>query len=86
MGWQIKLDASTEYLVGIMGFYGPVEGNDGFEALRSITFYTNSGKYGPFGNEIGHAFTSSASKGKVVGFFGRSGVYLDSIGVHMEYF
>uniref|UniRef100_A0A2N9GMN9 Jacalin-type lectin domain-containing protein n=1 Tax=Fagus sylvatica TaxID=28930 RepID=A0A2N9GMN9_FAGSY len=62
--YRIKLDASTEYLVGIMGFYGPVEGNDGFEALRSITFYTDSGKYGPFGNEIGHAFTSSASKGK----------------------
>lgn len=86
LGWQIKLDASTEFLVGIMGFYGPVKGNDDYEALRSITLYTNNGRYGPFGEEIGTSFTSSASRGKVVGFHGRSGIYLDAIGVHMEYF
>ncbi|KAM3758470.1 hypothetical protein ACB098_01G046300 [Castanea mollissima] len=73
---RIKLDESRDFLVGIVGFYGPVNGNDSFEALRSITFYTNNGKYGPFGDEIG----------EVVGFHGRSGVYLDAIGVHMEYF
>ncbi|KAF3949947.1 hypothetical protein CMV_024242 [Castanea mollissima] len=83
---KIKLDASTEFLVGIMGFYGPVKGNDDYEALRSITLYTNNGRYGPFGEEIGTSFTSSASRGKVVGFHGRSGIYLDAIGIHMEYF
>ena len=71
MGWQIKLDASTEFLVGIMGFYGPVKGNDDYEALRSITLYTKNGRYGPFGEEIGTSFTSSASRGKVVGSHGR---------------
>ena len=86
LGWQIKLDESRDFLVGIVGFYGPLKGNDSFEALRSITFYTNNGKYGPFGDEIGNAFTSSVTTGKVVGFHGRSGVYLDAIGVHMEYF
>ena len=87
MGWQIKLDASTEFLVGIMGFYGPVKGNDDdYEALRSITLYSNNGRYGPFGEEIGTSFTSSASRGKVVGFHGRSGIYLDAISVHMGYF
>uniref|UniRef100_A0A7N2M424 Jacalin-type lectin domain-containing protein n=2 Tax=Quercus lobata TaxID=97700 RepID=A0A7N2M424_QUELO len=82
----IKFDISTEFLVGVVGFSGPVKGTDNFEALRSITFYTNNGRYGPYGDEIGHAFTSSVAAGKVVGFHGRSGVYLDAIGVHMEYF
>ena len=73
-------------MVCIAGFYGPVKGSDSFKALRSITFYTNKAKYGPYGDEIGDAFTSSVATGKVVGFHGRSGVYLDAIGVHMEYF
>nr|XP_023900095.1 agglutinin-like [Quercus suber]POE51083.1 agglutinin [Quercus suber] len=82
----IKLEVSKEFLVCIAGFYGPVKGSDSFKALRSITFYTNKAKYGPYGVEIGRAFTSSVAPGKVVGFHGRSGVYLDAIGVHMEYF
>ncbi|TXG71044.1 hypothetical protein EZV62_005979 [Acer yangbiense] len=31
---NIKLDCSSEYLVGMMGFYGPIEENGGFEAIR----------------------------------------------------
>ena len=84
--WQIKLEVSTEFLVRIAGFYGPIEGNDSFNALTSITFYTNKTKYGPFGDEIDHAFTTSVAPGKVAGFHGRSDVYLDAIGAHMEYF
>ncbi|KAL4629030.1 hypothetical protein ACB092_05G279700 [Castanea dentata] len=84
--FNIKLEVSKEFLVCIVGFYGPVKGSDSFKALRSITFYKNKAKYGPYGVEIGHAFTSSVAPGKVVGFHGRSGVYLDAIGVHMEYF
>ncbi|KAF3947432.1 hypothetical protein CMV_026430 [Castanea mollissima] len=49
----IKLEVSKEFLVRIAGFYGPVKGSDSFKALRSITFYTNKAKYGPFGDEIG---------------------------------
>ena len=73
-------------MVPIAGFYGPVKGSDSFKALRSITFYTTKAKYGPYGDEIGDAFMSNVATGKVVGFHGRSGVYLDAIGVHMEYF
>ena len=73
-------------MVPIAGFYGPVKGSDSFKALWSITFYTNKAIYGPYGDEIGDAFTSSVAVGKVVGFRGRSGVYLDAIGGHMEYF
>ncbi|KAL4629028.1 hypothetical protein ACB092_05G279500 [Castanea dentata] len=82
----IKLEVSKEFLIRIAGFYGPVEGSGSFKALRSITFYTNKAKYGPYGDEIGQAFTSSVAPGRVVGFHGRSGAYLDAIGVHMEYF
>ncbi|KAM3749713.1 hypothetical protein ACB098_05G208100 [Castanea mollissima] len=82
----IKLEVSKEFLIRIAGFYGPVERSDSFKALRSITFYTNKAKYGPYGDEIGQAFTSSVAPRRVVGFHGRSGAYLDAIGVHMEYF
>ncbi|XP_030967987.1 agglutinin [Quercus lobata] len=82
----IKLKVSNEFLIRIAGFYGPVEGNGNFKALRSITFYTNKAKYGPYGDEIGQAFTSSVAPGRVVGFHGRSNAYLDAVGVHMEYF
>lgn len=68
-----------------MGFYGRIESNDGYEAVRSLSFYTNKGKYGPFGKEIGKFFSSPAPNGKVVGFHGRSGFCLDALGVHMEY-
>ncbi|KAK4838423.1 hypothetical protein QYF36_013612 [Acer negundo] len=77
-----------EELVGISGFYGAFDGNCcvEYQVVRSISFYTDKGKYGPFGTEIGTFFNSPAcSKAKVVGFHGRSGEYLDAIGVHFEY-
>ncbi|KAL5780491.1 hypothetical protein ACOSQ2_011228 [Xanthoceras sorbifolium] len=82
---RINLDSQSEYLVGVMGFYGPIEGNRGFEAVSSVSFYTNKGKYGPFGDEIGRFFSSPGINGKVIGFYGRSGVYLDALGVYIEY-
>ncbi|TXG52230.1 hypothetical protein EZV62_021399 [Acer yangbiense] len=83
--YRIKLDSSSEYLIGIMGYYRPVEGNGGFKAVCSLSFYTNKGKYGPFGDQIGMFFSSSVTNGKIIGFHGRSGDYLDALGVHMEY-
>ncbi|KAK0599958.1 hypothetical protein LWI29_010192 [Acer saccharum] len=85
--YKIELENhSYEYMVGITGFYGPIDGNCCFEVVRSVSFYTNKGKYGPFGSEIGTFFNSPVSNAKVVGFHGRSGEYLDAIGVHVEYF
>ncbi|TXG52232.1 hypothetical protein EZV62_021401 [Acer yangbiense] len=83
--YRIKLDRSSEYLIGIMGYYRPIEGNGGFEAVCSLSFYTNKGKYGPFGDQIGMFFSSPLTNGKIIGFHGRSGDYLDALGVHMEY-
>ncbi|KAL5755475.1 hypothetical protein ACOSQ2_020221 [Xanthoceras sorbifolium] len=83
---RIELEhCSCENLIGISGFYGPLDGNCCLEVVRSISFYTNKGKYGPFGTEIGTFFNSTVSNGKVVGFHGKSGEYLDAIGVHVEY-
>ncbi|GLT33911.1 hypothetical protein SLA2020_084640 [Shorea laevis] len=81
---RIKLE-SSEHLVDFAGYFGPTEGSDGYEVLRSITFYTNKGKYGPFGEEIGRAFSSTCSNGKLVGFHGRSGAFINAIGVHKQY-
>ncbi|TXG68252.1 hypothetical protein EZV62_003187 [Acer yangbiense] len=91
--YRIELDkdkCSPENLVGISGFYGAFDGNCcvecEYKVVRSISFYTNKGKYGPFGTEIGTFFNSPAcTNAKVVGFHGRSGEYLDAIGVHVEY-
>ncbi|KAK3220559.1 hypothetical protein Dsin_014529 [Dipteronia sinensis] len=78
----------TEDLVGISGFYGAFDGNCcvEYQVVRSISFYTTKGKYGPFGTEIGTFFNSPActNNAKVVGFHGRSGEYLDAIGIHFE--
>ncbi|KAK3231613.1 hypothetical protein Dsin_003494 [Dipteronia sinensis] len=81
---RIKLDESGEYISGITGFYGPIDENASYNVVRSISFYSNEGKYGPFGKEIGIFFSSPIYNGKVVGFHGRSGDYLEAIGVHME--
>ncbi|KAI8549682.1 hypothetical protein RHMOL_Rhmol06G0043500 [Rhododendron molle] len=84
---KIELDsAAGEVIAAIEGFYGPVKGSEGFEVITSMTIYTDRRKYGPFGeNETGTHFSSTASGGKAIGFFGRSGTYLNAIGVHMDY-
>ncbi|XP_055835642.1 agglutinin-like [Solanum dulcamara] len=83
---KINIDGDNEFLIGIEGFYSPVDNNGGLDTIRQITFYTNKGKYGPYGTEVGTYFSSSAARGKIIGFHGKSGVYLNAIGVHMEYF
>ncbi|KAI3432051.1 uncharacterized protein J3R85_007720 [Psidium guajava] len=84
---RIKLDYPNEVLICISGYYGPIS-KDGWpqpQFIRSLTFHTSRGKYGPFGEEVGTFFTSTTTEGKVVGFHGRSSLYLDAIGVHMQH-
>ncbi|PHT51182.1 hypothetical protein CQW23_10929 [Capsicum baccatum] len=86
--WNIDnviIDGENEFLIGIEGFFSPVMVNGGLDTIRQITFYTNKGKYGPYGTEIGTYFSSSAARGKIIGFHGKSGAHLNAIGVHMEY-
>ena len=51
--------------------------------MKSLTLYTNKRKYGPFGEEQGSSFSSASNNGIIVGFHGRKGGFVDSIGVHV---
>ncbi|XP_052201300.1 jacalin-related lectin 3 isoform X2 [Diospyros lotus] len=81
----IKLDHPDEVLTCISGYFGPINGYNGPKVIRSLTFTTSRRKLGPYGEEIGTYFTSIRTEGKVVGFHGRSGLFLDAIGVHMQH-
>lgn len=81
---RIKLEYPHEVLTCISGYYGPVK-DDHSKGIKALTFYTSRGKYGPYGEEIGTFFTSTTTEGKVVGFHGRSSLYLDAIGIHMQH-
>ncbi|XVE56105.1 hypothetical protein DITRI_Ditri03aG0210600 [Diplodiscus trichospermus] len=82
---RVKLDYPHEVLICISGYYGAINNDDKSKVVRSLTFYSSRGKYGPFGEEIGTYFTSTTTEGKVLGFHGRSSSYLDAIGVHMQH-
>ncbi|XP_044474537.1 jacalin-related lectin 3-like isoform X1 [Mangifera indica] len=82
---RIKLEYPHEVLNCLSGYYGPVSTDNKSKVIKSLTFYTSRGKYGPFGEEVGTYFTSTTTQGKVVGFHGRSSYYLDAIGVHVQH-
>ncbi|BAH95518.1 Os12g0144100, partial [Oryza sativa Japonica Group] len=66
----------SEYVMEVSGTYGAYNSN---VVVMSLRVATNLRAYGPFGRAEGTSFTAS---GRVVGFFGRSGELLDSIGVY----
>lgn len=74
-----------EVVTCVSGYYGPLNKEEGVKVIKSLTFVTSRGKCGPFGEEIGTFFSSATTEGKVVGFHGRSGMYLDAVGVHMQH-
>ncbi|KAL4559455.1 hypothetical protein LXL04_031593 [Taraxacum kok-saghyz] len=85
----VVLDGTHEYLTGISGFYGPIEGFNGLKGITSIAFHSNKKMYGPYGQEScegGDVYFTSACGGRVGSFHGRSGDFLTAIGVHMQYF
>ncbi|KAL3616911.1 hypothetical protein CASFOL_039305 [Castilleja foliolosa] len=85
MNETFEFGEDDEFLIGVEGFYKPM---DGVDVITSIVFHSNKGKYGQIGYENGiyfNSMSSFASHGKVVGFFGRAGAYLNSIGIHTEY-
>ncbi|KAH7673903.1 Mannose-binding lectins domain-containing protein [Dioscorea alata] len=82
---RVKFEYPNEVLNCVSGYYNSIGGNTGQKVISSITLYTSRGKYGPIGEELGTYFTSITTEGKVVGFHGRSGMYLDAIGVHMQH-
>jgi hypothetical protein len=83
---RIKLDYPNEVVTCVSGYHCRCR-QDGSDpsVIRSLSFYSSRGKYGPFGEELGTFFTSAQTGGKIVGFHGKSGVFLDAIGVHMQH-
>ncbi|XP_020102118.1 protein GOS9-like [Ananas comosus] len=70
-----------EFLTAVNGTTSPF--NNVANMLRSLTFVTNVRKYGPFGVEEGTPFSVPVTNGRVVGFYGRSGVYVDALGIYL---
>ncbi|CAN6331378.1 unnamed protein product [Urochloa humidicola] len=73
----------TEVIKEISGTYGPFGGHC---VVLSLTFVTNVGKHGPFGEPThGTPFSVPVQDGgRVVGFFGSSGSLLDAVGVYVH--
>ncbi|XP_061347178.1 jacalin-related lectin 3-like [Gastrolobium bilobum] len=82
---RIQLEYPHEVLTCISGYYGSITKDEQHIVIKSLTFHTSRGQYGPYGEEVGKFFTSTTTQGKVVGFHGRSSFYLDAIGVHMQH-
>ncbi|KAD0566090.1 hypothetical protein E3N88_44063 [Mikania micrantha] len=76
---QIKLQFPEEILISVSGRYCPVV-YGGSPVIRSLTFKSNKRTFGPFGIEEGTPFNFLANGGHIVGFYGRSGWFLDSLG------
>ncbi|KAG8387546.1 hypothetical protein BUALT_Bualt02G0032400 [Buddleja alternifolia] len=81
---QIVLRFPDEILTTVTGYYAVLPGSTTTPVIRSLMFMTNMGTYGPYGVEEGTPFSASIEGGKIVGFFGKSGWYLDAIGFYVE--
>lgn len=73
---KIQFDYPTEILTAISGHYDVY--------LRSLTFKSNLKQYGPYGVQHGIHFSLSLVEKNIVGFHGRSGWYLDCMGVYVS--
>lgn len=80
---QVKFDYPNEFLTSIHGHYGSLH-DMGPVIIRSLTFESNRRAYGPFGVEQGANFSFPMTGGKIVGFHGKSGWFLDAIGVYLK--
>ncbi|XWS12037.1 hypothetical protein CRYUN_Cryun37aG0056100 [Craigia yunnanensis] len=79
----IKLKLPEEFLISVSGHYCPVVHGTS-PVIRSLTFKSNQRTFGPYGVEEGTPFTFSMEGGRIAGFNGRSGWFLDSIGFRLS--
>ncbi|KAM0897453.1 hypothetical protein ACQ4PT_022557 [Festuca glaucescens] len=70
-----------EYLIGVKGNVG---NSNGWFRLRSLTFVGNRRTFGPYGTEEGAPFDLPAAGGRIIGFHGRSGTFLDALGTYVN--
>uniref|UniRef100_A0A803M619 Jacalin-type lectin domain-containing protein n=2 Tax=Chenopodium quinoa TaxID=63459 RepID=A0A803M619_CHEQI len=80
---EIKLNYPEEYLISVSGHYSSlVQGIP--PVIRSLMFKSNLRIFGPFGIQEGTPFYFPMEGGRIIGFKGRSGWYLDSIGFYLS--
>ncbi|KAK2985353.1 hypothetical protein RJ640_002637 [Escallonia rubra] len=79
---EIVFDSPSEYLTGISLTYGTMKGVIGFISVTSILLRTNVRKYGRFGSETGISASLPLKGGTIVGFYGRSGLTVDALGIY----
>ncbi|XP_047981668.1 jacalin-related lectin 3 [Salvia hispanica] len=80
---KVVFDYPSEILTHLTGYMGPTM-IMGPSVVKSLTFHTTKGKYGPYGEEEGEFFSTKLKEGSmIVGFHGRRGLFLDAIGVHV---
>ncbi|KAE8769856.1 32 kDa protein [Hordeum vulgare] len=75
---------ASEFVKEVSGTFG-IYDKDRHNIITSLKFITNVKTYGPFGEAKGTPFTIPVQKNSsIVGFFGRSGIYLDALGVYVR--
>lgn len=84
---KVVFDFPSEILTHITGYFGSTTTMRmmGPTVIRSLTFHTTRKSHGPFGGDEQHGtfFSSCLADGRIVGFHGRAGWYVDSVGVHV---
>ncbi|KAJ4805298.1 Mannose-binding lectin superfamily protein [Rhynchospora pubera] len=71
----------NEYITSVKGHLGYFKH---IYLVRSLTLETNLATYGPYGQQDGIPFELPAINGEIIGFHGRSGMYLDAIGIYIK--
>ncbi|CAL4979542.1 unnamed protein product [Urochloa decumbens] len=75
------IELHSGYLKEVSGTHGQVGSMR--NNITSLRFVTNTNKVYAFGqSNIGTPFEVPIQDGKIVGFFGRAGDYLDSLGIY----
>ncbi|KAM6576289.1 hypothetical protein CsatB_028126 [Cannabis sativa] len=79
----IDINEASEFLTSISGTYDIYYG---MMVITSLSFITNLKKiHGPFGSETGTTFSHPIQgTGTIVGFHGKSGCFIDSIGIYIS--
>ncbi|KAL5829428.1 hypothetical protein ACOSQ3_018896 [Xanthoceras sorbifolium] len=80
---SISIDGSEEHLTLISGTVFDYFGT-GNLIVQSLTFHTYKISYGPYGLTNGSIFKIPMENGEIIGFFGRAGAFVDSIGIHVK--
>ncbi|GKD46385.1 jacalin-related lectin 19-like protein [Tanacetum coccineum] len=78
-----QLRFPEEVLISVSGHYCPMV-YGASPMIRSLTLKTNQRIYGPFGVETGTPFNFLTNGGYIVGLYGRSGWFLDSLGFYVS--